>query len=187
MSFKCLFSNSVWKMESKQKVLSLKEKVELINFAKNGRGCREIAKEFDIGKTQASLILKWKAEILQEWLWWKWLFRGGKGCPNPSDTNRQRSTRKCWVSQAVCTYVQSTCITGHAGIFGAKNWLHLVMFRLSPIIDCRSIIAKNSDYRSKISKIDHRKQMYKMRNVENRMHSVRIGYNLQYGGTHRLE
>ena len=51
------------------------------------------------------------------------------------------------------------------------------MFRLSPIIDCRSIIAKNSDYRSKISKIDHRKQiMYEMRNVENRMHSVRIGY-----------
>ena len=61
------------------------------------------------------------------------------------------------------------------------------MFRLLPIIDCRSIIAKNSDYQSKISKIDHRKQiMYKMRNVENRMHSVRIGY-LQYGGTHRLE
>ena len=33
--------------------LSLKEKmkVELINFAKNGKGCREVAKEFDIGKT----------------------------------------------------------------------------------------------------------------------------------------
>ena len=65
--------------------------------------------------------------------------------------------------------------------------LCLVMFRISPIIDCRSIIAKNSDYRSKISKIDHRKQiMYKMRNVENRMHSVRIGHYLQYGGTHRI-
>ena len=62
------------------------------------------------------------------------------------------------------------------------------MFQLSPIIDCRSIIAKNSDYGSKISKIDHRKQiMYEMRNVENRMHSVQIGYYLQYGGTHRLE
>ena len=58
-----------------------------------------------------------------------------------------------------------------------------MMFRLSPIIDCRSIIAKNSDYRSKISKIDHRKQIiYEMRNGENRMHSVRIGYYLQYGG-----
>ena len=34
----------------------------------------------------------------------------------------------------------------------------LVMFRLSPIIDCRSIIAKNADYRSKISKIDHGKR-----------------------------
>ena len=48
-------------MASKGKVLSLKEKVELINFAKNGKGCREIAKEFDIKKTQASLILKQKA------------------------------------------------------------------------------------------------------------------------------
>ena len=45
--------------------------------------------------------------------------------------------------------------------------LLLVMFRLSAMIDCRSIIAKNSDYRSKISKIDHRKQiMYEMRNVK---------------------
>ena len=60
------------------------------------------------------------------------------------------------------------------------------MFRLSPIIDCRSIIAKNSDYRSKISKIDHRKQiMYEMRNVENRMHSFELAsYYLQNGGTH---
>ena len=32
MSFECLLSNSVWKMASKRKVLSLKEKVELINF-----------------------------------------------------------------------------------------------------------------------------------------------------------
>ena len=63
--------------------------------------------------------------------------------------------------------------------------MSLVMFRLSPIIECRSIIAKNSDYRSKISKIDHRKQIiYEMRNGENRMHSVRIGYHLQYGGAH---
>ena len=63
------------------------------------------------------------------------------------------------------------------------------MFRLSPIIDCRSIIAKNSDYRTKISKIDHRKQiMYEMRNVENRMHSFELAsYYLQNGGTHRLE
>ena len=68
------------------------------------------------------------------------------------------------------------------------HWKQIVMFRLSSIIDCRSIIAKNSDYRSKISKIDHRKQiMYEMGNVENRVHSVRIGYYLQYGGTHRLE
>ena len=67
-------------------------------------------------------------------------------------------------------------------------WGCIVMFRLSPIIDCRSIIAKNSDYQSKISIIDYRKQiMYEMRNVENRMHSVRIGYYFQYGGTHRLE
>ena len=66
--------------------------------------------------------------------------------------------------------------------------LPVVMFRLSPIIDCRSIIAKNSDYRSKISKIDHWKHiMYEMWNVESRMHSVRIGYYLQYGSTHRLE
>ena len=36
------------------------------NNAKNGKGCREIAKEFDIGKTQASLFLKRKAEILEE-------------------------------------------------------------------------------------------------------------------------
>ena len=64
----------------------------------------------------------------------------------------------------------------------------LVMLRLSQIIDCRSIIAKNPDYRSKISKIDHRKHiMYEMRNVENRMHSVRIRYYLKYGGAHRLE
>ena len=53
-------------MASKRNVLSLKEKVELINFAKNGKGCREIANEFDIGKTHASLILKPKAEILEE-------------------------------------------------------------------------------------------------------------------------
>ena len=49
-------------MASKWMVLSLKEKVELINFAKNGKGCREIAKEFDIGQTQASLTLKQKAD-----------------------------------------------------------------------------------------------------------------------------
>ena len=58
--------DSVWKVASKRKVLSLKEKVELINFTENGKGCREISKEFDVGKTQASLILKWKAEILEE-------------------------------------------------------------------------------------------------------------------------
>ena len=50
-------------MASKRKILSLKEEVELINFAKNGKGCRDIAKEFDIGKTHASLILKRQAEI----------------------------------------------------------------------------------------------------------------------------
>ena len=72
--------------------------------------------------------------------------------------------------------------------FDNLQMLPIVMFRLSPIIDCRSIIAKNSDYRSKISKIDHRKQIiYEMRNGENRMHSVRIGYYLKYGGAHRLE
>ena len=53
-------------MESIRKVFNLTENVELINFAKNGKGCREITKEFDIGKTQASLILKRKAEILEE-------------------------------------------------------------------------------------------------------------------------
>ena len=58
--------DSVWKMASKWKVLSLKEKIELINFTENGKGCHEISKEFDVGKTQASLILKWKAEILEE-------------------------------------------------------------------------------------------------------------------------
>ena len=49
----------------------------------------------------------------------------------------------------------------HIDELTVQVWLlyHLVMFRLLPIIDCRSIIAKNSDYRSKISKIDHRKQI----------------------------
>ena len=52
-------------MASKRKKLSLKERVDLINSAASGKGCRELAKdkEFNTGKTQASDILKWKAEI----------------------------------------------------------------------------------------------------------------------------
>ena len=46
--------------------MSLKERVDLINSAASGKGCRELAKKFNIGKTQASDILKRKAEILDE-------------------------------------------------------------------------------------------------------------------------
>ena len=53
-------------MASKRKTLSLKERVDLINSATSGKGCRELAKEFNIGKSQASDILKRKAEILEE-------------------------------------------------------------------------------------------------------------------------
>ena len=53
-------------MVSKRKTLSLKERVDLINSAASGKGCRELANKFNIGKTQASDILKRKAEILDE-------------------------------------------------------------------------------------------------------------------------
>ena len=53
------------------------------------------------------------------------------------------------------------------------------MFRLSPTIDCRSIIAKNSNYQSKISKIDHRKQiMCEMLRTECTPFELAIIYNM---------
>ena len=53
-------------MVLKRKTLSLKERVDLINLAASGKGCRELATELNIGKTQASDMLKRKAEILEE-------------------------------------------------------------------------------------------------------------------------
>ena len=99
---------------------------------------------------------------------------------------------KCGIHTLYHRYARAKITSGYkncaAHQLARAYSLHVVMFRLSPIIDCRSIIVKNSDYRFKISKIDHRNLfMYEMRNVENRMHYVRIGYYLQYGGTHKLE
>ena len=53
-------------MALKQKTLSLKERVNLISKAASGKGYRELNKEFNIGKSQASYILKRKAEIVNE-------------------------------------------------------------------------------------------------------------------------
>jgi len=50
---------------SGRRELSLKDKVDLINEKeRSNKSCRDLAKMFDIGKTQASQILKRKAEFM---------------------------------------------------------------------------------------------------------------------------
>ena len=45
----------------------MKERVDLINSAASGKGCRELAKEFKIEKTQASDILDDNRELRHRW------------------------------------------------------------------------------------------------------------------------
>ena len=45
----------------------LRPKVALINEAESGKSCRQLADEFNIGKTQATSIIKRKAELLLEY------------------------------------------------------------------------------------------------------------------------
>ena len=53
-------------MVLKRKTLSLKERVDLIHLAASGKECRKLATELNLGKTQASDMLKRKAEILEK-------------------------------------------------------------------------------------------------------------------------
>ena len=51
----------------KRKALSLSDRVRVLERATNGRSARQIAKEFDVGKTQIQGILKRKEEILRDY------------------------------------------------------------------------------------------------------------------------
>ena len=45
----------------------LRHKVALINEAESGKSCRQLADQFNIGRTQATSIIKRKAELLLEY------------------------------------------------------------------------------------------------------------------------
>ena len=47
--------------------LTLRHKVALINEAESGKACRQLADQFNIGRTQATSIIKRKAELLLEY------------------------------------------------------------------------------------------------------------------------
>ena len=54
-------------MSKKQNALMLRHKVALINEAESGKSCRQLADKFNIGRTQATSIIKRKAELLLEY------------------------------------------------------------------------------------------------------------------------
>ncbi len=51
-------------MSKKLNALTLRNKVALINEAELGKSCRQLADQFNIGRTQATSIIKRKAELL---------------------------------------------------------------------------------------------------------------------------
>ncbi len=51
----------------KRKVLSLKDKVSVIEKHQSGSSCRAIASVFDVGKTQVQSIIANSENIMQEW------------------------------------------------------------------------------------------------------------------------
>ena len=55
------------KCGTKRKVLSLEERVKVIERAKNNELARSIAKAFEVGKTQIQNIIANKSEILKSW------------------------------------------------------------------------------------------------------------------------
>jgi len=62
----CAYNENMAKRE--RKILSLKEKVELIKLQKSaGRSQRDLAEQFGIGKTRVQVILKRKAEFLDSY------------------------------------------------------------------------------------------------------------------------
>ena len=54
-------------MSKKRNALALRHKVALINEAESGKSCRQLADQFNIGRTQANSIIKRKAELLLEY------------------------------------------------------------------------------------------------------------------------
>ena len=54
-------------MSKKRNALTLRHKVALINEAEAGKSCRHLAVQFNIRRTHATSINKWKAELLLEY------------------------------------------------------------------------------------------------------------------------
>ena len=54
-------------MAKKRNALTLRHKVALINEAESGKWCRQLADQFNIGRMQATSIIKRKAELLLEY------------------------------------------------------------------------------------------------------------------------
>ena len=51
----------------KRNVLTLEERVSVLNKIKKGQSCRSIAEEIGVGKTQIQNIIKDKEDILKRW------------------------------------------------------------------------------------------------------------------------
>ena len=49
-----------------RKVLTVEQRVKVLELAGSGKSCRSIAEDFGVGKTQIQTIVKRKAEVLEE-------------------------------------------------------------------------------------------------------------------------
>ena len=54
-------------MSKKRNALTLRHKIALIHEAESGKSCRQLADQFKIGRTQATSIIKRKADLLLEY------------------------------------------------------------------------------------------------------------------------
>lgn len=51
----------------KRKILTLEDRVKVIDRVKKGESCRAVALSLDVGKTQIQSIIKDKETIMKEW------------------------------------------------------------------------------------------------------------------------
>lgn len=50
-----------------RKVLTLKERIDILRRVEGGRSCRSVAAEFEVGKTQIQKIVQQKEDLLKQW------------------------------------------------------------------------------------------------------------------------
>ena len=58
--------NNLTMSKPTRKVLTIEQRVKVLELADTGKSCRSIAEDFGVGKTQIQTIVKRKAEVLEE-------------------------------------------------------------------------------------------------------------------------